>query len=216
MGFDAQLSELNRTICSQFKASELAILQKTVLILRKSGILERSLQEGETVPDFAIPRPEEDSSLYQLLQLGRVVINFYRGSWCGFCRAELRAFTQVLPELAKLNVTYLAISPEGEGDKSAGPERQELSAYCNIKDIDNRIARSFGIHYTLSQQNREMFENWGLDLAQLHGSERVELPLPATYVIGPDRTVAFRYVDVDFRKRFDPQKLVTILQGQEG
>jgi len=206
MPLDARLAELNRTLCGKVKSSELAVLQRAAMLVRKSGILERSLQEGETAPNIEISGEGGDTTLYQLLERGPVVLNFYRGSWCAFCRAELQAFEQVLPELKALKATYLAISPQG----LSGGDSPDC---CIVKDLDNRIARAFGIQYTLSADNRALLESWGLDLSKLHGCERVELPLPATYVIGRDRTVVFRYVDVDFRKRFDPQQLVEILRG---
>ena len=38
------------------------------------------------------------------------VVLFYRGSWCPFCNAQLRAFQRALPQLADVNTAVVAVS----------------------------------------------------------------------------------------------------------
>ena len=119
MSFKEVLAALNRLACSEIAAPQMAVLQKATLMLRKSGILNRCLQLGESAPNFSFASADgAEQTLHQLLEKGPVVLSFYRDGWCGFCCAELEAYEAIIPELTKMGVTYLAISPEGptEGD----------------------------------------------------------------------------------------------------
>lgn len=200
MSFKEVLAVLNRMACDEIAAPQMAVLQKATLMLRKSGILNRCLQLGESAPDFVFTAADgSEHNLHQMLEKGPVVLNFYRGGWCGFCRAELEAYEAITPELKKRGVTYLAISPEGpcEGD-ALFPEG------IRIHDRGNAIGHAFGIVYPINSEFQEILKSWDLNLPDIHGCDKWELPLAATYVIRPDRRVIFSHVEVDFRKRFDP------------
>src|ERR1700674_4403279 len=42
------------------------------------------------------------------------VVLFYRGSWCPYCNAQLRAFQRSLDGLAEIDVTVVALSVDDE------------------------------------------------------------------------------------------------------
>lgn len=210
MTFQDLLTHLRQAICEKTTAPEMATLQKASLMLRKSGILEKRLQTGETAPDFMIPcrGSDEFPQLYDLLQQGPVILNFFRGSWCEFCLTELQAFIDLAETFKARGATCLALSPQHPDTYS-----QELTNtfYPNgilVHDGNNRIAKTFGLTYPVSPEYQHMFTHKGLNLAKLHRSEHWELPLAATYLIQSDHTVAFSYVETDFRKRFDPELLL--------
>ena len=105
-------ANLNKKSCESLTAPEMAVLQRAIVLLRRSGIVERSLQPGETVPDFIIHDPRrnepEDYPLYSLLDnKGPVILNFFRGFWCSFCQAHLSAFESALQALADDGVEYI-------------------------------------------------------------------------------------------------------------
>jgi peroxiredoxin len=43
----------------------------------------------------------------------------YRGSWCPYCAAQLRAFSQTAPQLAKEEVAVVALSVDDEATSAA-------------------------------------------------------------------------------------------------
>jgi peroxiredoxin len=205
MGMDSfieQLAEVNRENCDQLPTPQLAVLRRAVGALRKSGIVTRCLQTGETAPDFNfINAADEQTSLYELLATGPTVINFFRGFWCSFCRTELEAYQKVQSKLETLGAHYLAVSPH--------QEIQEDEHFQNlICDCDNQIAESFGIVYELQDDEKALFREWGICLDEINQCRKWELPLPAVYLIGQDRLVEFEYVDADFRKRLSPDELI--------
>jgi len=207
MTFDSfieQLAEINRSICDQLPTPQMAVLRRAVAELRKSGIVERCLQTGETAPDFNfINAANEQTSLYALLEDGPAVINFFRGFWCNFCKTELQAYEKVLPQLESLGAYYLAVSPHQDI-----PAEDQYKKYQVICDCDSQIAHSFGIVYALEEVEKSLFFDWGICLDEINQCKKWELPLPATYLIGQDRLVEFQFVDVDFRMRLSPDELV--------
>lgn len=54
------------------------------------------------------------------------VVLFYRGSWCPFCNAQLRAFQRALPDLANVNTDVLAVSVDDQKTTQALVEKLHL------------------------------------------------------------------------------------------
>ena len=76
------------------------------------------------------------------------------------------------------------------------------------------MAHTYRIRYTLPEYLREVYlDPMGIDLERYDGDETWTLPLPATFVIGPDGTLAFTGVDPDYRIRPEPDRIVEVLRG---
>ncbi len=199
-----RLAQLRANNCANLPTPELAILTKTVTRLRKSGVQSQCLQVGETAPDFEfISEDNSATSFYQVLEKGPVVLNFFRGYWCQYCQTEVEAYENIQGELDKLGCSYFAITPQRPETSSYSPE-----SYQVIFDKDNKIARQFGIVYGLVQEEIDLFSRWGLKLDEVQGCDTWELPIPATFLVCPDRTIGYEYVDVDFRARCCPDQLI--------
>jgi peroxiredoxin len=199
-----KLAKLRANSCEELPTPELAILTRTVARLRREGMTNRCLQSGETVPDFSFIDAEDGSdTFYSLLNRGPVVINFFRGFWCSFCRTELEAYSKVQKELEEMGCFYLAISPQKIITDTEAPSKYQV-----IFDKDNQVARQFGIVYSLEQDEIELFNSWGLRIDEVNESGKWELPLPATFIVRQDRTIGYEFVDVDFRARCCPDDLI--------
>jgi hypothetical protein len=61
---------------------KLAVMDRAVEDLVRSGINASCLKEGDTAPDFVLPSPAgKPVSLKALLAKGPVILSFYRGGW---------------------------------------------------------------------------------------------------------------------------------------
>ena len=206
--FSERLAEMNRENCNQLPTPQVATLLKATAMLRRSGILEKCLQVGETAPDFDVVSCTNDATtLFRLLNEGPVVLNFFRGLWCSYCKTELLAYEQILDDLEALGAHYLAVSPH------QNIQTEEFGhSYQVVCDCNNQIARSFGIVYELGPDEKQLFASWDLSLTEVNQSEKWELPLPATYIVNPDRRIGFQFVDADFRSRLPPEDIVNFLR----
>ena len=202
--FFDKLAALRHASCDQIPTPQLAVLTRATARLRRSGILGKCLQPGETVPNFQfIDQDNNQQSLYGLLETGPVVLNFFRGFWCRFCQTELEALELVRNQLEQAGCHYLAISPQQ-------PEEigEDFARVQFVFDKHNQIARSFNIVYDLEEEEKALLSEWQIDLENSSPTGTWSLPIPATYIISQDKTVAFQFADVDFRSRCCPEELI--------
>ncbi|NEP46830.1 MAG: AhpC/TSA family protein, partial [Okeania sp. SIO2H7] len=66
--------------------------------------------------------------------------------------------------------------------------------------------------FEVPEELRPVYEGFGIDLPTHNGDESFELPVAATYVINTDGTVVNAFVDADYTKRLDPEKIVDALE----
>ena len=150
--------------------------------------------------------------LKDLLAAGPVVLSFYRGGWRPYCNLELRALQPALPEITRLGATLVAVSPQTPDESLSTAEKNAL-AFPVLSDAGSATAKSFGIAYDLAEELRPIYARFGHALPDKNGDESWVLPIPATYVIDTDGTIALAFVDVDYRNRLEPAEILTALQS---
>src|SRR5271167_3239903 len=73
------------------------------------------LNPGDQFPALTLALPGGDSlALPDALAGGFGVVLFYRGSWCPYCNAQLRAFQRASQSLAEVGVKVVALSVDDE------------------------------------------------------------------------------------------------------
>lgn len=180
--------------------------------LASSGIVDRSLKAGDTLPAIALPNATGQTvNVQALLAQGPVVIAFYRGGWCPYCNLELRALQQALPEIKALGATLVTISPETPDNSLSTAEKNELD-FEVLSDQGNQIARQLGLVFTLPENLRPIYDGFGIDLPAYNGDQSFELPVPATYVVNADGTIVHAFVNADYTQREDPDVIVDVLK----
>ena len=90
-------------------------------------------------------------------------------------------------------------------------EKAELT-FEVLSDIGNKVARNFGLVFTLPEFLRPVYAQWDIDLPGANGDESFELPLPATYVIDTDGTIVLDFVEVDYTQRLEPATIIETLK----
>src|SRR5260370_5225798 len=181
--------------------------------LAASGIAQRAWKAGDRGPTFSLPDARGGYvRLNGLLAAGPVVLSSYRGGWCPYCNLELRALQQALPEITRLGATLVAVSPQTPDESLSTAEKNAL-AFPVLSDAGSATAKSFGIAYDLAEEFRPIYTRFGHALPDKNCDESWVLPIPATYVIDTDGTIALAYVDVDYRNRLAPTDILTALQA---
>jgi len=197
---------------AQMPSESRELLQSNTAQLTRSGVLDRSLRKGDRAPDFTLPDVEgELVQLSDLLKRGPVVLSFYRGHWCPFCSLELQSLQHALSLIEELGATLVAVSPETPKYVRCAKEEKRLS-FEVLSDVGSEVGRQFGIVYRVQDDLRETFAKFGIELSEYNDDESFELPVPATYIIGPDRTIHSAFVDPDYTRRLDPIEIVATLR----
>jgi peroxiredoxin len=213
MGLQQKLDAFKAEFLRTAPAGRPALYETKIEELRASFALDRAIRTGEQAPEFTLPDQRgKGVSLATLLGSGPAVVTFYRGGWCPYCNIQLRAHQAVLPAMTALGARLVAISPQLPDGSLSTAEANELT-FDVLSDVGNRVARSFGLVWSLSEELREALRSNNKALPGINGDDSWELPVPATYVVGRDGRVALAAVDVDYRNRLEPGAILTTLQS---
>ncbi len=184
--------------------------------MEASSVYADRLKVGDTIDDFTIPTPfspdgTTEATLSTLLESGPVVLTFFRGSWCPYCRTELSDIQDRIDDFNELGATIIAVSPEVDEKSVEMGDELDLDFYI-AHDVNNEFARSLGLTFTLDDKTIERYHGYKINVPESNGTDKWELPVPATYVIDQDRTVKFVFDDENYRKRADYKKVLKVIK----
>ena len=186
--------------------------------LGRSGLIERALKAGDAMPEFELPSVEGTLvSSAELLARGPLVLSFFRGGWCPYCRLELKALQETLPAIENEGATLAAITPD-TGTALAATKRAHELGFKVLSDIDNGVGLAFGIIFRVPAAVKELYLRLGIDLGARHGNATGEwlLPVPATYIVDHRGVIRHAELDPDFKRRMEPKEIVRALATLPG
>lgn len=179
----------------------------------------KAIAVGQPAPEFALPNAQgETVALSAVLADGPAVVIFYRGSWCPYCNLQLRAMQARMPEIRELGAQLVAISPQMPDESLTQTERDELE-FTVLSDQDASVAATYGVAWKVPDLILEhMRKDRGLDLSAINNGNGSALPIPATFVlsrdgVSGDGVVAWRYVNVDYRTRAEPEDVIAAIRN---
>jgi len=188
------------------------IMEDAVEKLRASGLAEKALRVGQTMPDFELPNAQgKIVRLQDLVKAGPVIVSFYRGSWCPYCNIQLNSYQQHLADFRRLGANLVAITPE-KPDLTVLTEEKKKLEFEILTDKDNAVAKKLGLVYGVTGELKDLYKQFGVDLEKSQGNPDWQLPVPATYVVSKTGKVVYAFVNVDYTHRADPQDLLQALE----
>lgn len=173
---------------------------------------------GATAPDFTLPNADgEEKTLSEFLENGPVILSFYRGGWCPICNDQIYAYQQILPEFQELGAQLIAVSPE-KPESAQDTMSKNYVTFEVLSDDGNKVARLYDLIWMVPEEKREAFSQWlkgetGKTLAEFNGIDNYELPIPATFVIAQDGTVAYVFKEEDYTKRANNEDIIKALEN---
>ncbi len=213
MRLPQQLRRIRERTRTELSEETRDALRRMVAELKARGAALPAVRAGMPAPRFALPDLQGRTvDIADRLARGPVVLNFYRGGWCPYCNAELRALQLALPALSGLGASLVALSPDLPDHSLTLAEKLALD-FDILSDLGNMVARQWGLVFRVPDDVRAAFLAAGLDLSRRNGDSSWELPIPATYLIGGDGVVRLAFVDADFTERLDPTVLVDTLRS---
>jgi len=205
---DARTAESAAQMPEEVKADMQAASEE----LTNSGLVDQAVSTGDMAPAFELPDAKgATTSLAQLTAEGPVVLTWYRGGWCPYCNLQLRAYQDILPQIEATGARLVAITPETPDNSLSTVEKDNLE-FTVLSDAGNAVASAYGLVFTLPDNLIERYRGFGIDLEQANGDDTWTLPLAATYVIDTDGTIAWAFVDADYRKRAEPADILAALE----
>ncbi len=206
-----QLDEITSNTRNLVQAERLAVGERAVEELFATGIEERILPVGATAPEFAL----KDSSgkvvrSADLLSVGPLVIKFFRGRWCPYCMTELETWRDLYGRIREHGAVMVAIGPQIQRQSDFMATQHGLP-FPVLTDANNLFAEQFGLVYTVPEYHRDYYLSILVNIPFVNGEKSWRLPLPATYVVGKDRTILFAEAHADFRVRPEPEDVLAAL-----
>ncbi|HST79130.1 MAG TPA: peroxiredoxin-like family protein [Verrucomicrobiae bacterium] len=211
MSLSQQLEELTTKLHTLVPVERLQVIDREIEHLTNSRIGESALKAGDRATAFELHDGDGMSWRSQdLLRSGPVVIVFYRGRWCAYCNTQLAELQRVHSRVAETGASLVAISPQTE--KHSYMTRDMHKLRCPVlSDPENHVAREFGLVWRLSPDLQHMYEAIMTRLPGYNGDQSWELPLAATYIVQPSGLISYARVDVDWRKRPEPEEILNNL-----
>lgn len=207
-----QLQEQLRRFREGQTADVVTAYETMVANLGASGFIDHVLPVGEHFPDVALPTGDgELVRIADLWRRGPLVVTFFRGEWCPYCRLMLAALEEALPEIEMLGASLVAVTPE-TGGRALTAKQHHHNRYEVLSDVDCGLGLDCGVVFQAPASYRTLMLRYGHDLAERHGNSAWFLPVPATFVLDTDGIVRWRFAEADFTLRAEPADILAALR----
>lgn len=215
-----QLDQITQNTRALVQPERLEFSERTIAELFATGIEDRVLQPGKSAPSFSLPDARTGKPVHSsdLLALGPLVINFFRGRWDPYCVTELEAWRDLHVQVRSRGALLVAISPQAPRQNIFTLDQHGLQ-FPLLSDPGCTIAEQFGLAYTITPEQRRYFQsilvNIPFNNAGLNYHNATEaswrLPLPGTFVVDQKSTITFAEAHADFRVRAEPADVLAAL-----
>jgi peroxiredoxin len=207
-----QLDEITANTRTLVQPERLAINERAVEDLFATGIEQNILSVGMKAPEFVLT--DSTGRLVKssdLLALGPVVLNFFRGRWCPYCITELEAWRDLYSIVRERGGLIIAISPQTVRQSDFTQGQHEIQ-FPLLYDDGCRVSEQFGLVYTIPPYHQQHYRNVLVNLPFVNGDQSWKLILPATYVLDREGTILFAEAHADFRVRPEPEDVLRYLK----
>jgi peroxiredoxin len=209
----------------------LVVVDQVVEELFESGIEDRLPPIGSQFPSFELAESNRRTvKSDDLLALGPVIINFFRGRWCPYCVTELESWRDLYPQVRERGALLIAISPQSVRQNDFTAQQHKLP-FALLRDAGCTLAQQLGIAWTPPQYYRDYLRSILVNIPFINnelpssssgyrpgrgafegpdanGDAIWRMPLPATFVVRQDGTIAFAEAHADFRVRPEPAEIL--------
>jgi len=215
-----ELDRITQKTRALVQAERLAISEQATAELFATGIEDRILRVGAKAPEFTLPDALTGKTVHSadLLSLGPLVIKFFRGRWCPYCVTELEVWRDLHTELRSRGALLVAISPQTPRQNDFTLQQHSLP-FPILSDAGAAVAERFGIAYSVPDEHRRYYQGILVNIPFVNSGctyknateSSWRLPLPATFVVTRDGTIAFSEAHADFRVRPEPADVLAAL-----
>jgi peroxiredoxin len=195
------LSAIARMVRSKTHSQVIPNSESAPENLAASDLPRAALQPGQSITDFELP--DVTGRMVNSVDLranGPMLVVFYCGFACPFCRLMLKRLEARCADLQDLGVTPVAISGEVSpqtADQSLTTKKESSLKFPVLSDSGNKAARQFGIVFILNEAFKEGDEEFGIYPPIYIEDNSFLLPGPSTFLISTDGTILSSFMEVD-------------------
>lgn len=171
-----------------------------------------SLQLGDKAPQFK--GNNQFGSLIdskQILKKQPILIVFYRGSWCTYCKKHLTELQENLIEFTQKGYYVVVITPEKVEKTKEITDKLKLG-FSILHDVDNSIMKSYRVLFDVNEQNvTSYYDIIKQKVQEYNVDHNLVLPITATYIINKKGKIGYVHFNPDYSKRADFKELLKSL-----
>jgi peroxiredoxin len=211
LSLEATTQAIAESIAAQNPADKVALIAEVREETKKNE--EGAIGEPAVFPNFVRTDALTGAAVKtaEILVKGPLVLIFYRGGWCPYCSATLKAYEAAREAITATGATIVAATPEKPEHSTETAKSAQLH-FPVVWDESSAIAKSLHIAYEQTTLSKSMYAFFGLDLAARNGSTSDTLPLAATFVVGRDGRIKSAFAKGDWTVRQEPSKVLEVLQ----
>lgn len=204
---------LRANLVQMLPAASLSVFDEDAGALSRSqsNILKR--KAGDRAADFTLTNAVGQSvNLYEALKNHKIILVFYRGTWCPYCNLALAHYQSMLPEIEKNGGRLMAISPQTPDESLSISEKNNLE-FEVLSDNGNLVARLYTTVFKNGSKPLAEMEKLGFNFDNYYADDSKEIPVPAVFIIHQDGKISYAKSEGgDFRNRTAAQEIIQALK----
>lgn len=137
----------------------------------------------------------------KIIKDGPIVLVFYRGEWCGYCKRHLSHLQDSLDLISEKGASVIVVTPE-QPKYVLKTVKKTHAKYSIISDKDFSIMKAYNVHYEVNDSTVPKWKSYvdNVTAKQNNNGEAV-LPIPATYIIDSNGKIKWYHFDPEYDKR---------------
>lgn len=213
--YEEGLKELRGNLIGMLPAESLQVFDSDAVHL--GGAFNQILKvgAGDKAPDFTLTNAIGSSvNLYDHLKSSKILLVFYRGSWCPYCNLALNHYQSFLNEIKSQGARLIAISSQTPDESLSIKEKNNLD-FEVLSDNGNLVAQLYTTVFKNGEAPLSEMEKLGFDFDQFYGNDSKEIPVPAVFIIEQDGKISFAKTEGgDYRNRTEAIEIIESLKKE--
>lgn len=178
-----------------------------------SQINNEYLNIGETAPKIVgVDQFNVSIDSENILKESKILLLFYRGNWCPYCKKHLASLQENLEKLSEKGIYVIVVTPE-RVDKIQETTKNLKAKFSILHDSNNKIMNDYKVAFEVNEQNvPKYFSFTQKRIQEYNENENNVLPVPATYLIDMNNKISYVHYDPNYRNRASFDEILSILQ----
>ncbi len=188
------------------------ILVTAISVNSFSQINNDHLNIGETAPlIIGVDQFDKAINSEEVLKEQKVLLVFYRGNWCPYCKKHLASLQENLESLTQKGLFVIVVTPE-KVERTKETSDDLNATFSIIHDIDNKIMNDYKVSFEVNKQNvTSYFGFTQKKIAAYNAENNNTLPVPATYLIGENGKIEYVHYNPDHHERSDFKDIIKMI-----
>lgn len=147
----------------------------------------------------------------EILKNDKILLLFYRGNWCPYCKKHLASLQENLQKLTEKGVYVIVVTPE-KIEKIKETTNIFKATFSIVHDSNNKIMNDYKVAFEVNKMNvPNYFSSTQKRIAEYNVKNNNILPVPATYLIDLNGKISYVHYDPKYKNRAKFEDLLKLL-----